>query len=242
MITFLAGIVIVITNALQAVTGFGSTVLALPFVTALLGHKEGVMLLAVLGWLIALYLAVAGWRKIHFRQYLVITGVAALGMPLGMYMAGALPIPVLKKVLAGFIVVAAIIQFVKATRPEGAAEKKLPLPALTPLLFLGGIIHGAFASGGPLIVLYAARALPDKGNFRSTLCLLWTTLNIMLMVHYWRTGQFNAAFAPRLGIMLPFLAAGIILGDVIHHRVNAVLFRKTVFMALLAVGLVMLVI
>ena len=236
MITLLAGIVITITNALQAVTGFGSTVLALPFVTALLGHKEGVLLLAVLGWLIAVYFVIAGWRKIHFKQYLVITGVAGLGMPLGMHLADALPIPVLKRVLAGFIVVAAIIQFVRARRPATESEKKLPLLALTPLLFLGGIIHGAFASGGPLIVLYAARALPDKGNFRATLCLLWTTLNILLMVNYWRTGQFNAAFVPRLGVMLPFLAAGIFLGDLIHHRVNAVLFRKTVFVSLLAVG------
>lgn len=241
MITLLAGIVITITHALEAVTGFGCTVLSLPFVTALLGMNEGVVLLTVLGWLIALYFVVINWSKIDWRQYLIITVIAGLGLPLGRSLSHSLPIPTLKVILACFIIFAATLQFIRATRPAAEGGRKLPLPALASFLFLGGIVHGVFSSGGPLIVLYATRTLPDKGKFRATLCLLWTTLNPMIMLDFARQGRFDAVFATRLGLMLPFLVVGIILGDIIHNRVNPVLFRKTVFMALLAVGVVMLV-
>ena len=242
MTIVLAGIIVLITHALEAVTGFGCTVLALPFVTALLGLKEGILLLAVLGWMIALYFAVVKWRQIDFKQYLIIASLAALGMPLGMYLRDALPVSVLKKALAVFIVVAALIQIVKAMRKaEPAKESSLPLPFYTVFLVLGGIVHGIFASGGPLIVLYSARALPDKGAFRATLCLLWSTLNTILMVQFALEGRMNPAFALQLGIMLPFLAAGMIIGEIIHHRVDPLTFRRTVFAVLLAVGVIMLV-
>lgn len=236
MITLLAGIVITITNALQAVTGFGSTVLAIPFVTALLGMTEGVALLTVLGWFIAMYFVIANWRDIDWKQYLIITGIAGIGLPLGMHLKHQLALPQLKMALAVFIIIAATLQFVRSTRPAKEGGKKLPLPALGAFLFLGGIVHGIFSSGGPLIVLYATRTLPDKGKFRATLCMLWATLNPMIMYDIAQKGQLNNAIAIRLGIMLPFLAAGIVLGDRIHKRVNPALFRKVVFMSLLVVG------
>lgn len=237
MITLLTGLVIAITNALQAVTGFGSTVLAIPFVTGLLGMPEGVALLTVLGWFIALYFVIVCWRDIDWKQYLIITVIAGLGLPLGRHFTHSMPIPTLKIVLASFIIGAATLQFVRSTRPAAAGGWKLPLPALASFLFLGGIVHGMFSSGGPLIVLYATRTLTDKAKFRATLCLLWTTLNPLIMYDIAQKGQFTTAIAIRLGIMLPFLAAGIVLGDRIHKRVNAVLFRKVVFMSLLVVGI-----
>ncbi len=39
----LSGLTVFVTHALEAVTGFGCTVLALPFVTALIGVKSAVM-------------------------------------------------------------------------------------------------------------------------------------------------------------------------------------------------------
>ena len=297
MTLLLAGIIVLITHAVEAVTGFGCTVLALPFVTCLLGLREGVMLLAVLAWVLALYFAITKRRAIEVKQYLIILVLAGAGLPIGMRLAGTLPAATLKQALACFIIAAAVIQIVKSMRPSGGGERQSPEPGTTApaaiaglaadrprgtadgssagapapdagiapatrlepegaadvdrpppafacsalLLPLGGIVHGAFASGGPLVVLYAARALPDKGSFRATLCLLWATLNTVLMIDYARASLLTPAFAARFAAMLPFLAAGILAGEVIHHRVNARVFRGTVFAVLLAVGIVMLV-
>jgi uncharacterized protein len=221
------------------VTGFGCTVLALPFVTALLGLKNGVLVLAALAWLLALYFVITKFGLINFREYGVIVLFAGLGLPFGMYVFAALPAPLLKKALAVFIVLVSAWQLIRLIRGT-LRESRIPKPVLYFFLFLGGVFHGAFASGGPLIVLYASRVLSDKGSFRATLCLLWTSLNTILLAGFWLSGAFNAERLAQIGALLPFLGLGILAGEFIHQRVDAPVFSRVVFGALLATGLVML--
>lgn len=249
----LVGLTVLITHALEAITGFGCTVLALPFVTALVGVKTGVPILATLAWILALYIVITKWKFINFKEFSVIVFFVGLGLPFGIMAFKSLDPQLLKKLLALFIIASAGWQvYRRFTRPNRENEN---CPAAqegalgeTPrsrifyylLLFGGGMVHGAFASGGPLVVLYASRALPDKGSFRATLCLLWTTLNTVLLINYLRSGVFTAPIVSGTAGMLPFLAAGILIGEKIHHRVDEMLFGKIIFLVLLATGFFML--
>ena len=80
----ITGIVVFFTHGLEAITGFGCTVLAMPFVTMLLGIDQAKFLLAVLAWVLALYFVVTKFKKIVWKQYLIIVGFVGLGMPIGM--------------------------------------------------------------------------------------------------------------------------------------------------------------
>ena len=105
------------------------------------------------------------------------------------------------------------------------------------VLTVGGIIHGAFGTGGPFVVIYAGKALPDKSLFRVTLCMLWTILNTILIVKWTATG---GVWTPQVikatSMALPFLAAGLLVGDWLHHRVNERRFRLTVYGVLFLSG------
>lgn len=266
----LSGLVVLATHALEAITGFGCTVLALPFVTAILGLKTGVMVLTILAWVLALYIAVTKRRDIDFRQYGIILGFVLLGLPLGMYLFRTVEAGSLKRVLAVFIVAASALQLAKpalARRAERRATKTGPSPAdgaggeasgegeacaaaLVPgaprwlyylLLVAGGVVHGLFSSGGPFVVLYAAKALPDKGKFRATLCLLWTTLNTVIIASYFVAGTgIGPGAAKATAAMLPFLALGILVGERLHKKATPAVFSTLVFAMLLATGVVML--
>ncbi len=235
----LVGAVIFLTHALEAITGFGCTVLAVPFVTALIGMERGIPLLAVIAWLLALYIVITKFRDINFRQFLIIVFFVGLGMPIGIYAFTHLDSSRMKDFLAVFIIVVSVIQLKKLFFPP-REDRGLPKPVYYAILAVGGIIHGAFASGGPFVVLYASRALPRKGEFRATLCLLWTTLNTVLMISYFLNGTFDGALLRDVGIMLPVLIAGIIAGELVHNRVNEDVFRKLVFLVLLGTGIFML--
>lgn len=240
MVIFLAGIVIFATHALEAVTGFGCTVLALPFITALFGLKSGVMTLTILAWILALYIAITKRRDIDWKQFAVIVGFVIIGLPIGMYLFRHADAKPLKKILAAFIVLASSLQIAAHFNPK-AAGRKLPKPLAYGLLAAGGIVHGIFSSGGPLIVLYASGALPEKGKFRATLCLLWSTLNSILIGGYLVSASLDRATLLRTGAMLPFLAAGIVAGEFIHKRVASRLFNLIVFGTLFCTGAIMLV-
>lgn len=238
------GLVVFLSHGLEAVTGFGCTVLALPFVTLLLGIDRAKFILAILAWVLAVYIAASKWRRIVWKQYAIILLFVGAGMPIGMYAFTTLPRALLVKLLGVFIVLSSSIQLRRLFFPRPSIEGDKRAKAIGRLyyvlLFLGGIVHGAFASGGPLVVLYASRALPDKGNFRATLTLLWATLNTALIVSFASSGQFTGEAWGLLAWMAPFLVAGIVAGELVHNRVDGSLFSRIVFSTLFATGWIML--
>ncbi|MDR2474100.1 MAG: sulfite exporter TauE/SafE family protein [Tannerella sp.] len=235
-ILIFVGLVVFITHALEAVTGFGCTVLAFPFVLMLfdgdIDHTK--VLLSVPALAIAAYYSVTKYRQIDRKQFLIIILFAALGMPIGMWLFESMNADILTLILGSFIVLSASLQLM-----GNAAAKILDILPRKGYLIAGGIVHGAFAVGGPLITLYSANVISDKGRFRATMCLLWTILNTVLLIMFAATGKLTPTLGNELLFTAPFLIAGIIVGDMIHNRVNEALFRKIVFSSLLLVGIVM---
>ncbi len=240
----LGGLTVFITHALEAVTGFGCTVLALPFITMLFGVKTGVMVLTVLAWLLALYFVVTKWKHIDFKQFAIIASLMLCSLPLGMFLFRTADLGILKLILAVFIVLTASLQLLKLSNVI-KFDKPLPKPLAILLLIAGGIVHGMFSSGGPLVVLYATKAIPDKGRFRATLCLLWTTLNTIIIAMYFFGGTLPQPVLQEglttLPWMLPFLLAGIVAGEKVHDKVDERTFSFIVFSMLFVTGCFMLV-
>lgn len=238
-ILLLVGLVVFITHAFEAITGFGCTVLAFPFVIFLMKDLEqSKIILSSLAWMTTLYIVVTKFRHIHWKQFWIIILSAGLGMPIGMLLFKSLDAAILKKALGVFIVISAAIQLYKCFVPT-SVMRSLPKFSGYIFLFTGGIVHGAFAIGGPLVVLYSTGKIPDKGQFRATMCLLWASLNTMLMFQFMFEKKLNLEAGRDLLILIPFLIAGILAGEVIHKKVNELLFRKVIFISLFLIGMLM---
>jgi uncharacterized membrane protein YfcA len=236
----LFGVVVFITHLLEGITGFGCTVLALPFAAMLLGLHTAVPALVVLAWLLAVYIIITSRQHIQRKQFFFIVIHAAIGLPIGMILFDKLPEAALKTLLAVFMVGVGIRGFIKTWRSgdEAALADDSRSIWMRLILLTGGIIHGAFGAGGPFVVIYASRALPHKSLFRVTLCLLWAVLNTILMVKWTVTGGvWNPEVLKATAVALPFLLGGILAGDWLHHRVNERLFRLIVYGVLFFSGL-----
>ena len=238
-ILLLVGFVVFITHSLEAVTGFGCTVLAFPLVFLLMGDLERAkIVLSILAWFLALYFVITQYKKLHWKQFATILLWAGAGMPAGMLFFKMFDAGTLTTILGFFIVLSAIVELYKIFVPA-VANLRLPKPFSYTFLLAGGIIHGAFAVGGPLIILYSARAIPDKSRFRATMCLLWVVLNTILIFQYLFEGKLTFPVGRDVLFLLPFLVAGIFAGEAIHKRVSEILFKKIVFISLLLVGVTM---
>ena len=239
----LFGIVVFFTHFLEGITGFGCTVLALPFCIALAGITTAVPVLIVLGLLLCLYVVCIDFKNIIWRQYLKIIAFVILGLPIGMWIFSNLPEDILKKMLGVFMVIVAIRGLYLSYFKQAAA---VPSPItgikkylLNFLLFLGGIVHGAFSSGGPFVVIYASQALPDKSHFRATLCAMWVSLNSIMVINNFRQGIMTDYVLHVLLYSLPFLFAGMILGNIAHKKIKSEMFLKLVYVILLISGFFM---
>ncbi len=242
----LLGVVVLVTHCLEGITGFGCTVLALPFVVLLLGIKTAVPVLVVLAWMLAAYIILRSHPHIRWREFLFIVVHVGIGLPVGIFVFDNFSPDTLKAILAVFMVFIGVHGFIKThkNKEELLNDSVTPVSRKTPMmrgiLFLGGIIHGAFGSGGPFVVIYASKALSSKALFRVTLCLLWLTLNTILIIKWTVSGQvWNEYVARYTMLSLPFLAVGVLLGDYLHHRVNEYYFKLLVYFVLASSGLVM---
>jgi len=238
----LAGLIILISHGLEAVTGFGCTVIALPFITAIFGIKEGVMIVTILALLLALYIVFTNLKYIVIKEYFKILFFMCLGLPIGIYLSSHMKTDVLQTILALFIIFVSILQLTKIYRTLHSDNK--PIKEQVHLyhyiiLFAAGIVHGLFSSGGPLAILYTAKALPEKKQFRATLCLLWATLNTIIIITYFVKGTLTKSVGITTAEMLPFLVIGIIIGEKIHNKVSEVTFKIVIFSSLLVTGIFM---
>lgn len=233
----LLGSVVFLTHFLEGITGFGCTVLALPFAIMLIGTKQAVPVLLFLALLLAAYIVGIDRKRIVWREFFKIVLFVGIGLPFGIFTFGYFDEKVLRWILGVFMVVVAVrglLSFVIALN-----ENRLPKWLLNLLLVAGGFIHGVFSSGGPLVVIYARNALADKSSFRATISMLWLSLNTVMLVQGVVSGRMTAEVWEIIGVCLPFLMAGALGGNWAHRYIKDRYFSQIVYGVLLVAGLFM---
>jgi hypothetical protein len=226
--------------AIETALGFGASV-----VTVALGSffvPIEVMLPAFVPVNVVLSAYVTARYRRDIDRRLLFTRIAPLmgiGLPLGMLASRILGGARLRLAFGVFVALLSIFELARLRR--GAAE-----PSRAPgkiaggvLLVAAGVVHGAFATGGPLAVYVTGRELADKARFRATLSALWLVLNVALLASFAADHRVGAAsLATSVAFALP-LAAGMLLGEWAHRRVPLVTFRALVFVLHLAAGLLL---
>ena len=241
-------IVIMLAYLIESIIGFGGTIIALPVEGLLVGLKLAVPALTIVVFVASVIIVLRDFRYVDKREYLKITIIMGIGLLPGMWLFASIPERPLKLILGIFMIVVGI-KGLKETvydrrqiaRGRRIAGQKKPLaPWLgSALLIAGGIIHGAFASGGPFVVVYATQTIKDKTVFRATLCALWATLNGIMILVYGIAQELSGEVLLLSAISIPFVGIAIVLGNIIHHRVNGETFTIFVYVALVVAGIIM---
>lgn len=99
-------------------------------------------------------------------------------------------------------------------------------------IFGAGIIHGLFATGGPLLVWSIGRESFTKNQLRTTLNAIWMLLNTVMIGIFVFRHQVTTDTLTRSAWMLPAVGLGLMWGERLHHRVDERYFRKLVWVIL----------
>lgn len=235
LIFALFALIVVAAHILEGITGFGSTALSMPFLTLLVGVRIAKPVLTIYTLLLCVYILAREFRNVDLRVFGRMAVCLLLGLPVGIAAYSILPQTLLLGMLAFFMIAVSIRGLVHA-RTDRPHSHPVPGWAGLLLVFLGSVLHGAFASGGPLIVLYSADALPDKSRFRATMCLVWLTLNSLLLAQMGVADELTGDVWRMTVCGLPFLILGTLLGDAAHRRVSAQKFTVIMYVMLLLSG------
>jgi uncharacterized membrane protein YfcA len=229
------GLVFFAAHLLSAITGFGANVVGVPLLALVVGIDSGKQSLVVLGLLLYVYVVARHHGKIDWPHLRAMVLIAGVGSVVGLMIVHFLPHRASNVLLAVFVIGVGIRGLLNL-----APNYKAPMWLSRIMLMVGGIVHGALTTGGPLIVIYARRVLPHKSIFRSTLAVMWLVLGTELVVGWTVTHSWAATTGWVTLIGLPFLVLGTVVGEWLHHRVDERHFRTLVNMTLIATGSVLL--
>lgn len=234
--------IIVLSYTVQTVTGFGSMVVCVTFGAQFMTIPEILTLALPLSMLQTGYIAIRhrdgiDWRLLG-RDILPIMGVGVIGIR---FVLTGQPGAWLRTAFGALVLVLAVRELVTLLRHTGApAAQPLPRPAHLGAILGAGVIHGIYATGGPLLVYAVGRLGLDKHRFRSTLSVVWLTLNAVLIVTFVWDGRYDVSSAVDIAWLLPAIPIGIVAGELLHRRVDERRFKLSVFSLLSVAALTLL--
>lgn len=245
----LFAVVVMFAYLIEGFIGFGGTIMALPIASSIAGLKLAVPVMTIVVLLASIVIALRDIKYIDKKQFVKITILMILGLPIGMWLFKSLPERPLKIALGIFMIIVSVkgLYYNTDKRKEELPKKanKLQIGYKTMklleniVIFLGGIVHGAFTCGGPFVVVYATKNIKNKTSFRATLCALWATLNgIMLMLNTFK-GEISFEIIKVSAITMPFVVVAIVVSNILHKKVNGEAFTKFVYAALFVAGILM---
>ncbi|MDA8484665.1 sulfite exporter TauE/SafE family protein [Pseudomonas resinovorans] len=228
------GLFILLAYTLEAITGFGSTIVALSLGALLLPIRD---LLPVLVPLNILMSSVLAWRNRQLVQWRLLLATVLPGMLIGTSIGyGLRPWLDDGPMKLGFGLL--ILWFALRELLRGAPRGHRPTWMTRLQTGAAGISHGLFASGGPLLVHALAGTALDKARLRATLLCVWFGLNSLLTLAYLYDGSLVPAL-PRIATYAPLLLVGVLAGEYLHQRLAERHFRTAVHLLLCLCGVLL---
>ncbi|MBX7190541.1 MAG: sulfite exporter TauE/SafE family protein [Sandaracinaceae bacterium] len=220
---------------IETALGFGATLVTVALGSFFLDLEHILPALVPLNLVLSGYL-VARYVKHVDRAFLGkrLLPFMVLGLPVGIYAFSSLDASLLKRAFGVFLVGVSGLELYRMR--VASPVKHLDAWTERALLVAGGAIHGAFATGGPMAVYVSSRVIEDKNVYRATLSALWVLLNLVMLASYAWQGALGDETAGLAVCLLPSIAIGMALGELLHARVPAKTFRAGVFVMLCLAG------
>lgn len=233
-IAVIGAVVFLLAAVAQAVSGFGSALVAVPLLALAVDPATAV----VAATMVSLLLSAGAWRRerahvdVPLARLFTLAGV--VGMPVGVLVLMTFDDRSLTALVAVALLVAVLLLWRNVALPTGRGS-----------LWASGMTSGVLLTstgmnGPPLVLSLHAAGLPAH-RFRATLQAVFCSQDVVGVAVFALTGHLNAAACAAALGGVAGLPAGWAIGDRIFQRLTPALFRAIVLGGLLVTAIVALV-
>jgi uncharacterized membrane protein YfcA len=237
MIWTVLGLIILLAYTLEAITGFGSIIIALSLGVIFFPLDQ------ILPILVPLNICMTGFLSYKNRLFinkelllLTILPGMLLGTAVGYFAKPYLDESILKQLFGALILWFAVRELWFFFKKKILIAKPLWLTRLITLF--AGVTHGLFASGGPLLVYALAGTALDKARFRATMVFVWFILNSILTIAFFIDGRLVPVL-PKVVYYIPILFLAVIIGNILHDKIKEEYFRLVIYILLSLTALIL---
>ena len=217
--------------AVQAATGFGFALTAVPLLTLVLGPQSAVVTVLVVGLVLSVGVAVRERGHVRRRDAVTVGLAGLVGMPIGLLALSTASERALT-VMISLVLLGSILLLGRGLRlPRG------PRTEIGAGLLSGVLLTSTSMNGPPLVVAFQAQRLPPR-EMRATLATIFVLHGAVAVALVAVAGQVTAAAAVTAAVGIPAIAIGWFAGDRIFRRLDATAFRRVVLGMLTVTALV----
>ncbi|GAB1422063.1 sulfite exporter TauE/SafE family protein [Anaerolineales bacterium] len=228
-------IIIFIAIFTQNLVGFGSGLIAMPLLVPLLGIKIATPLMALV--MICVQVSIlfryrTQWSIYNIRRLLLGT---VIGIPIGFTLVSILPESIIFFVLGISVISFALYNLFY--HPE-----LIDRPALNPrwayvVGLIGGMLGGAYNTGGPPFIMYGTREGWPPAEFKSNLQCVFLTSSVGVILAYLLNGGYSIDILKMFLSSLPIILIALIAGTSLDRFIKQEVFQKVVLVGLIVLGL-----
>ena len=227
----ITAVVIAAAYLVRGIVGFGSGLIAIPFLALILPLTAVVPLVVLLDYVASASHGVKNRNEIQWREILPLLPFALPGVLTALYLFKTVDIDLLGKSLGGFILIYAVYSLLaKDTEEVGSQLWAIPSGGF------GGLIGTLFGTGGPFYVLFLKHRGLAKTQFRATFAAIFLLDGAGRLTAYIYSGFYTLDLLFVVAVSLPIMMAGLYVGGHIHTTLSQKAFQTVISILLLISG------
>jgi uncharacterized protein len=206
-----AGAIVLLAYVIFGISGFGSTLIAVPLLAHLFPLKFVIPLVVVLDCVGAFGMGFKLRADVNRRELVPLLPFLVVGMGIGVVLLLRLPAEILLGVL-GFFVVAYGAKYMLGR--ESAV--RLPRWMALPVGLFAGTTSTTLAVGGPIYVMYLTGRGSTPEQIRATLPVIFMFTTVTRITIFTFVGLFSREILVTAAMLLPMMVLGIFIGHRMH--------------------------
>ncbi len=165
---------VIVGSALQRISGMGLALVAAPILSLLLGPIAGILVINLSTVVSSTLIAIAVWRDVQWRMYLLLGPTAVLGSIPGALLVREAPLAWLDVIVGATVLLGLAVSL----RLHRAPAMSGPVPAV--LAGVGaGFMNTTAGVAGPAMTIYALASRWEQRGFAATLQPIFLTIGVI---------------------------------------------------------------
>jgi uncharacterized membrane protein YfcA len=220
---------------LQSTIGFGSALVVMPLLGALLGVRTATAIVGILSVVSSLIITLVDRRHINLRRSWQLTVASFIGVPVGLLVLQTVPNGIILKGLGAVLITYGAFSLLSARM---RLDDRRDYGWLAwPLGFVSGVLGSAYNTNGPPLVVFGVLNRWPPQQFRATLQSIFFTSGIIIAFGQWAAGLWTTQALTLAALSAPALPFAILLGRWLNARIPQAVFTQVLYVFLIVLGM-----
>lgn len=227
-------LIIFLAYTVKGLSGFGSGLVAIPFLALMFPLTVVVPVLGLLSYSGTVIQSAQLRHHVSWRDMLPLLPFSLMGIAIAVWALVNVDANILVMSLGVFIVIYSMYSLLPLPDHSGGRLWAIPAGGMA------GMVGALFGTGGPFYVIYLKMRSLEKKQFRATIAMIFLIDGGARIAGYALSGLYTTQVLMLLLLLFPVLLLGIYTGNHLHLKMSQQRFNQLLSLLLMLSGLMLL--